>query len=161
MPDEDQAEPAAFDSVVGRVEAQLASGRPSGAVEAPTPASSARTKIPPPATARPDFVAGVGAGIAGAAALIQLWLSFHLAPLVTMYNALEYPPSLGTRIAISPIWHLASIAVIGALAIAGYRGSRRRRWPLLVVAGVAIAIVAATYLLATMPITELAGNIQE
>ena len=162
MPEEEsELEPTPFDSVVGREEARLARGRPSGAVEAPAPAASGRAaRVAPLAAAKPDFVAGVFAGIAATAGLVQLWLGFHVAPLREVYAALEGPPMLPTRVAISSAWHAISVLVVAGLVAGGYVASRGRRWPMIVVAVVALAIVAFTYLYAFEPIHALGGMIK-
>lgn len=145
------------------MEAQLARGRPSGAVEAPDRGQvSARvSSASASASANNDrgFVAGVGAGVAGLATAIQLWLAYELAPLQQTYAEFQATPPLISRIAVSAGWRYGTVAGLIVLISAAHWAARRRRWPLIAVAVVAIAIVLITYVAARLPFTVLSDAI--
>jgi hypothetical protein len=159
---EAEAEPGAsrsapFDSVVGRMEAQLARGRPSGAVEAPRPATQP-ARIASPSADR-DFVAGLCTGIAALATAMHLWLAYELSPLEQMYRDLPSTSQIAD-FAISAGWRYGSFGTLVALILVAYAQAPRRRWPLILVAIVAVSTLAFTYVVARLPVFDLAGSIR-
>lgn len=167
-PDDDGGEPApagsgGFDSVVGRMEAQLARGRPSGAVEAPDRGPvSARVASASASSAAPSgrgFVAGIGFGIAGLATAVQLWLAYELAPLQQMFREFGATPPAISRIVVSAGWRYGTVVALIVLISAAHWIAPRRRWPLVAVAVLAVAIVMITYVAARLPFSALSGSI--
>jgi hypothetical protein len=160
MVDDDGGEPAAatqFDSVVGRMEAHLAQGRPSGAVEAP-PAGVQSARISS-ASGERDFVAGLCTGIAVLATAMHLWLAYELTPLQQLYREVPDSPTI-SRFAISAGWRYGSFGALVILILFAYALAPRRRWPLVVVAILAVSALAFTHVVSRLPLFEIAGNIR-
>jgi hypothetical protein len=147
-----------FDSVVGRVEAQLARGRPSGAVDPPEPPPAAAVPRGRAAGAR-DYVTGIAIGVAIVGVLLQVWLARELA----MYDAtwtLYTPDSMKPPFVVGTAWRFgAPLALAALVVLAHVLAGRGKRWPALVVAVLALATPAASLYLARAPFTELAGRI--
>ena len=148
-----------FDSVVGRVEAQLSRGRPIGAIDPPAPAPvtvTARRR----AVGSRDYLTGIAIGVAIVGVLLQCWLARELAAYDlgwTFYT----PESMKPPFVVGTAWRIgAPLALAALVVIAHVLAGRGRRWPAIVVAVLALATPAASLYLARAPFSEIAGRIQ-
>jgi hypothetical protein len=167
--DDDNIEPAssAMDSLVGRMEADLARGRPRGPAE-PPPSASARTRTPrrsPELDA--SFVSGLCTGVTGCAILVQIWLAIELRGVRSAFRewTAYFPPTndvpLSSRIALSPIWEIGAPVAFAAALVALLLFARRRVVPLAVVTVLSVAATTFTYFAATAPLDRIAGQISD
>jgi hypothetical protein len=143
----------AFDSVVGRVEAQLARGRPSGPVEAPEP-----QVVPDRGVRARGFRAGVLLGVLGSVVVVQLWLSLALAQLAS--NRPE-PPSVSRWVDVvsTGAWRWGMFAMLLLLSGSAYSLSRRgKRWPLVSALVTALVVLGLTAYAVSYRVNELTGG---
>jgi hypothetical protein len=166
--DETESGTSAMDSLVGRMEADLARGRPQAPVEPPPSVSSSKR------TARRasdgSFAAGACAGVAACAVLLQIWLAFelgdasaHLAEFDSARSEYGLPESLvptASKIALSPVWQIGAAVGLAIALLAALAFARRRVLPLAIVAGVSVGSVVFTYVAAKAPFERLAGEIK-
>ena len=153
--DEEPAASGAFDSVVGRVEAQLARGRPSGAVEAPE-----REVVPDrPGVRGRGFRAGVMLGVLCSIIVVQLWLSLALARLAA--NRPD-PPSVSKWVDVvsSGAWRWGMLAMMLLLAGSAYKLSGRgKRWPMVSALVTTLVVLGLTAYAVSYRVNELtSGN---
>jgi hypothetical protein len=164
---DDEPEPGAgastpFDSVVGRMEAQLARGRPSGAIDPPAGGPAAVARRGRGAAGARGYVTGIAIGVAIAGVLVQCWLAHRLAafdldPGWTFYTPGSFEPPFVVRTG----WRIgAPVVLAGLVVLAHVLTGRGKRWPAIVVAVVALATPALSIYLAEKPFHTLAGNIR-
>jgi hypothetical protein len=153
MVDEDEpaaAASSAFDSVVGRVEAQLSRGRPSGPVEAP-PAQIVADRV---ARESRGLRTGILIGVLGFAILVDVWLSIAMGRLAA--NVPEPSASRWVEVVATPAWRWGMLAMLGLLSGSAYMLTRRgKRWPLISATVTALIIVALTAYAVSYRVNEL------
>jgi hypothetical protein len=107
-----------------------------------------------------DFWAGVGAGVAGAAIAVHLWLAVLFDGMRHTYADFGGSIPASTRLVLSATWRWG-IPGAGVVALSLLVSRRARSaWPYGVLAIVLVLTAVATYLLAEAPLYALAGNIK-
>jgi hypothetical protein len=160
--DPDPSTSTPFDSVVGRVEAQLARGRPSGALDPPSPAPVAIVRRGRGDGAR-DYATGIAIGIAVVGVLLQIWVGYEVATYRTTWEMFA-PESLrpsAAGVVASTAWRYgAPVVLAGLVGLAHVLAGRGRRWPALVIAVVAVAAPVTTLYVARAPFHAVADAIE-
>lgn len=156
MVDDDEpasAASSAFDSVVGRVEAQLSRGRPSGPVEAPEPQVVANRTAPDVR----GFRTGVVLGLLAAAIVVDLWLSIAMGRLATNLPA----PSASRWVAVvaTGAWRWGMLGLLVLLSASAYTLFRRgKRWPLVSAVITAAIVVGLTAYAVSYRVNEVTAD---
>ena len=108
-----------------------------------------------------EFQKGVMTGVGVAMILVQSWLAIEMNDIASMYRDFgNVALPLTTRVTITHAWlygtPFAGSALIALLVIQ----RPAKLWPYVAVAGVLLAVVAATYWFPRAPLFMLAGNIK-